>query len=646
MAELFEPGFEGRVTDFDGVLFTIVESMSNKKARSDLYANIQKRANKRDALVKCISKIDTRTPQTISDIRFYIDKIKEFRVDLDDFNSDVDDLLIKYKVLSDDQHGENTDIQEIYTDALGKVVFSLKFQLETIANEIPLRESDNSVKPNLKLPNVELPMFNSKPEEFEQFKFAFISIISKFNLTEFERYSYLRQQVKGDAKNIVDSIPIGQNEFTNAIQLLNDAFADTNVQVFSVIKNLVNLRVDTEDDSFCWISKARSIRDQIQRMKITEDDFLKYFLWQGMSPIYKKQFTAITNKNVPSVDEIMSGAFDVFKRISSNNNSPDMIPRDMETVRQPVVALATNVNYNHTPTKDSRPPSKPKNVCSLCTSDNKIPDHKLSNCPIYKSPHEKVTKLRKLKGCCKCGWTNHETKNCKFKLTSKCRKCDRYHFSFLCTSQADNSSSNLNCNNVSFNVMTAYSDSNIVIPSFTASARYRTNKKKHARCMYDPASQVSFVTDKYASKIKHKIVRQFNAKITGFNGPKSYDTNQIQFSITFGSITKEINALIVPEIKTKVSSPLFSTITDKFKKANVNLADKNLGRDEEVDILLGADYVDIIPVHSCCFGPLGKRSLVYYCAAGVMLAGDLNVLCENLEHLGLLKQFIRKIDTM
>ena len=71
-----------------------------------------------------------------------------------------------------------------------------------------------------------------------------------------------------------------------------------------------------------------------------------------------------------------------------------------------------------------------------------------------------------------------------------------------------------------------------------------------------------------------------------------------------------------------------------------------MGFDEGVDILIGADSVGIIPVHCCNFGPEGQKSLIYYCAAGIMLARDMTLLMKNLKHVGLVKDFIRKIDTM
>ena len=59
----------------------------------------------------------------------------------------------------------------------------------------------------LKLPEVPFPVFDGKPETYRRFIDSLESILYKFILTSFEKFSYLRQQVSGSARDIVESLP-------------------------------------------------------------------------------------------------------------------------------------------------------------------------------------------------------------------------------------------------------------------------------------------------------------------------------------------------------------------------------------------------------------------------------------------------------
>jgi hypothetical protein len=43
-----------------------------------------------------------------------------------------------------------------------------------------------------------------------------------------------------------------------------------------------------------------------------------------------------------------------------------------------------------------------------------------------------LNKITSLKGCIVCSNLNHESSDCKFQFKSKCFKCQKWHFGFLC----------------------------------------------------------------------------------------------------------------------------------------------------------------------------------------------------------------------
>ena len=80
-----------------------------------------------------------------------------------------------------------------------------------------------------------------------------------------------------------------------------------------------------------------------------------------------------------------------------------------------------------------------------------------------------------------------------------------------------------------------------------------------------------------------------------------------------------------------------------LEAAIVELADKYLTRDDgEIDILLGANGLQVLPVQSRIFGER-EKSLFFYSCEGVMLSGNVTQLLQNATNLNVLKDFISKL---
>ena len=130
-------------------------------------------------------------------------------------------------------------------------------------------------------------MFDGKPEKYRMFIDSLDSILNKFILTSFEKYSHLHQQVSGSARDIVESLPDENLSYESAKNLLESALSDKNTQKFSVIENLSNLKLKSGEKVYDWISDVRQLTNQIDRLGIDSAVFVHYFLWRNMSDSFK-----------------------------------------------------------------------------------------------------------------------------------------------------------------------------------------------------------------------------------------------------------------------------------------------------------------------------------------------------------------------
>lgn len=630
-----------------------------KDSDEDCLIKFKQRSGKRQSITKCINAIRDNLPSSDEDLDFYMNKLNNFKVDILKLDKFIEEYMIKNKKWSDVAYAKQLEVCEGYIDRIDITLYKLKSKKSRLVNEVVTSSTQNL--PSLKLPQLQLPTFDGKPERFKSFIDNLEQILGKFSLTPYERYTYLRQQVTGVAKQILESLPEDSLTFNAAKSLLEKAFSDKTVQQFSVINSLCNLQLNSKDKIYSWISEARQLAQQLEKLNISSEVFAQYFLWNNMSEYFQKIFISITNSSKPTLSQIIDNSFEVVNRLGSAS-SPNY------TDSSSSLTLATKVNYPNQNNSNSineafsNPEQKfnYKSGCWLCKSNN----HKIHNCKTFQTPEAKLNKISELKGCTRCGYLNHTVSNCKFRFSGKCKNCNKFHCFFLCVNDKKDKNTKLIKSNrssenpivepvvkethsceVEFQVMTTSVSSDIIIPTFTANFFKRGNGSLEARSMYDPASQSTFINEKLLSKIKHKIIRKdVSIKISGFNESKLVKTNIVEAEIQFGSKLRKFIAIVIPEIKAKIKCKEIEILKKSFAELGIILADKFLGDDGSVDLLLGVDNAHILPIQSCSFGFKSKPSLIYYCAAGVMLAGNIDVLKSNLPNLYLVKSFIEKFN--
>lgn len=676
------------------------EILSKTEDGDILSVKIRQRAGKRASATKTINQIKQTPPTSVTDIKFYISKLTSINNLLSSQNDEIESLMFSKNMFkSNSFYVKHSELCESYTDSITLLILSLTESLSKIekSNAVP-----SPVVPNihatpgsgtkLKLPEIQLPKFDGQPESYERFITSFEGIISKFNLTPFEKYSYLLQQLSGSARQIVESVHSGDLNYDDARKLLEDAFSSKVLQQYSVINKLLNLKLNDMKNAYKWIGEARILADQVERLKIDGDIFVQYFLWNGLADKFKFQYTNIINCARPSLSNILEYSFEVFNRLKDVKSNPssyfDESPNPGSKIESKSFALATNViceptssqqpdsacqsvsfrsNANHKSSVNNFPDKRASyNECGLCKNTQKTYfDHRVVHCPVYKTPYDKLSVIKKFKGCIKCGLLNHEVQNCNYKFSGKCRKCYKYHAYFLCIVEPENNFNNSSNNNssnssnnksnkkgkhhkvstnlIQFDVMHSTSSaSNNLIPTFTAKFQ---NVKGSFRAMYDTASQTSFISEAACDKLKPEIVNpNLKIKITGFNESKTYETKVVQLNLNLNGKVRSFKAVVVPSINTHVSADL-RLIVRKFSEAKVELADKFLGGGDDgtIDILLGVDGAHVIPVHSCSFGSPDSLSSSYHTCLGVMLAGSVENLKSNLDYLHLLKTYNDKI---
>ena len=637
---------------------TILNSLDLKDPNYKKF--ILKRGSKRQQVSVLCNKLNESFPETEDEIKFNLQKLNELKPALTDLDETILEVLLDKDLLNEDQLDKISLACEMYLDNLNLNVVKLELALKNLEvqrnSDGEISRAEPSYKGKLRVPDIELPEFDGQPEEYESFISSLDEILNKFKLTQYEKYTYLRKQVLGNAREVVSSVPKTGNCYDSAKTLLAKTFSNKVVQQFSVIKKLVNLKLNFEN-RFSWLSESSTLVEQVKRLDINTESFIQYFLWKGMDEQFKKEYTSLTKSCRPSYTELMENMHEVFGLVEAAHEAQP---------KTSTITLATGVKQN--------PKNSFKSICLLCKSDGNKNcfAHKMADCPVYKSVNEKISKIKDQNGCIKCSLLNHDSKTCRWVFRDKCSICHKDHVSFLCLSNTKNpgakesvkpktfpkqkfqnsrtsnspksegGAGKVDAQVISYSVLNNTTNTDVLLPTFSAKLE---GSKRFSRVLYDSASQLTFITEKALKGTNYAIVTdEFSIQINGFNESRILTTKLVTTSILVNGDFRKITAVVVPQIKTKIDTSKLKPILKAFKDAKIEIADKFLGDNGgTVDILLGADNLHVIPVQSCFLGKPGEESLYFYCSQGVMLIGSTSKLLVNIPNLPSVKDFICKI---
>ena len=574
-----------------------------------------------------------------------IEKLECVNSELQDYNKQTFPLYIKLK-LSNAQLDSHVLEEETYYDQVIDAIASLK-----AVPEAPTSSATSAqINRKLELPKMPLPTFsNERHESLKKFVTSFEAIILKHNLSSYEKFIYLRNQLAKGPRVLIDSLDNDKQLYENAKELLEEAFGNETQVKHDLIKRISNLKFGMNDDPYMFIGELKNVISSTKSQNLTVDDFLQFFAWEAMNSKFQDHLVNITNNNKPSLEEIEKHVFEATERFKKQNtnapysNNKASHKTDSSKQQNETSSAAVNVQTN-------------KFTCPLCSADGSDKFHKLYSCPKYDSPRGKVNKLKSIKACIKCGYCNHETKACKYKFASQCRNCNGDHMSFLCLkSSSPPSATESSSGRTTVSAVEASTGSettqgvslvevnhsttleNVALPTFTAEL-VSGNRSKQVRIFKDGGSQLNFINQTLADELNLKtVVPEMSLSIKGFVAQRSINTKVVELNLQFGDKSAIIPAVCIDEIKTSFKVNNLSEIITNFENRGYDLADKQLHPDTSVvnniQVILGSQSNHVFPCTDVVFGDEKTPSIFIKTPIGAMLSGGVDRMRDNIKYL-------------
>lgn len=458
-----------------------------------------------------------------------------------------------------------------------------------------LTKTNQRKNPRVKLPDIQLPKFDGSLEKWITFRDIFHAmIIENDSIPPVQKFVYLNSCLMGDAKKLVDKIPLSATGFDLSWQALQDRYDQRKLIIFKHISQLFASKLvakDSLEDLRCLIDDSRLHYRALQNMGLpvnSWDMILVYFIVQRLDEETRKLWENESKDNddvkLDEVIEFLNGRCVVLQSIGD-------VP-----LKNKVVPKNTNWKSNSKTFLSSSSPKSEIYRCRLCSSTDK---HLFSGCKKFLSftPKDRFEKIKEFGLCLKCFGGSHTVSKCS---RHPCKVCHQNHHELLHfvseKSASEVSSENrhkkpepsldgdnfvsMSCKNNSSN--------QVILPTAIILIADCHGNFQECRALLDSASQSNLMSKQLATRLQldgdetcNTVYGLNNLAITIRKRVKSTVKSRIK---EFG---KQLQFLVVPQISSCLPNHPFDISQWNLLKT-LSLADCSFNVSSEVDVILGA----------------------------------------------------------
>ena len=526
------------------------------------------------------------------------------------------------------------DTEEIYDDIVTKI------------DDLIPRPSDVTPKPHvpkLKLPIIEIPTFDGDRKTWPAFWSAFSAHVhNNTSLDDVIKFTYLKSALKGEAASRIQGFVGVGSDYVDAIQLLDECYADKDAIKFELTLKILNLkspRSNREELIAFQIGYKNTIRQLKQYVDtVDQSEWIISPLLQSKLPEeFKKYLYDRYHVNYYHLKQIDEGITDYVKRFDAqvkpvtHDRSFEHKPKQQSL--SPPTATVQNLSISSKPCIFCQQ-SHPSRTCDKYTTvdSRRAQLEALKRCKKCTAPHSTDTCTTQFIPCKTCGKSNHHGYLCyqlnvtktnvntlsvksdsgfkKGSSLSKGNKVERksnstpHSKSASDTTPSDNTKktsqfqvANLQVSTLSMSTMLRKdSQYNTAAALPTASLKVQSHNLAPAvtaRAFFDQGSQRTFITRRLVNKMGLQPVDQITLGVNvGFNQTcPSRQFDIVRPIFTLGNRTKRVTALVAEALPSSINTPGLLRAVEKLKSNQCVLAD-SFDSDEvrDIDILVGTDF--------------------------------------------------------
>ncbi|XP_055623288.1 uncharacterized protein LOC129766713 [Toxorhynchites rutilus septentrionalis] len=572
----------------------------------------------RDCVINFVERMDhfLKTTQEFDEqaVKIRLEKLDQKYQEFEDLQSDIEGMEDNEESLLDYQQSR-ADFEDKYFEVRAGLARKLTTEHATPNTATTHTNNVPHVHASVRLPQINLPEFDGNFQNWLPFHDTYVALIdSSVELTDIQKFHYLRASLKGDALKMIDSYAMSEANYRVAWDSLVDRFSNK----YLLKKRHLNALFEYPRIRRESATGLHELIDCFERnTKILDQLGEKTNVWGAM----------LVHLMVSKLDEVIQKRWE-------ENVTPDREPSYASLVeflkRQTRVLDAVSVDqqmFSTSSSSSSGSKFRPTKVSVNSATENSLPScfacsekHWITRCPTFASlPVDKRLQLTNSKRLCSnCLGRNHLARDCPSKF--RCKTCSKKHHSLLHPGFPGSGSSsapiptpvNDNGNTSAPSISGGASNSGQLVSSSVASVSTNMamgqprshsflltvllnvkdvwGRAHHARALLDSGSQVNLMSENLC-KLLQLSRRDRKVEITGIGRSRSRTAFEVSTTVSsrVQNFSTSLDFLVLGQVtddQPSVSLPQ----TQRKIPPDMVLADPEFNISGPIDLVLGAQY--------------------------------------------------------
>ncbi|XP_065092424.1 uncharacterized protein LOC135713262 [Ochlerotatus camptorhynchus] len=485
----------------------------------------------------------------------------------------------------DQQLKQRTDFETAYYRVKGFLLSNNKTPSTPCLNTALSSQIPASSSSHVRLPDVKLPVFNGNLDNWLNFHDLFVSLVhASLELSNIQKFYYLRSSLAGDALKLVQTIPISANNYPVAWNLLVDHFQNPSRLKQSYLDALFEfptLKRESAAELHSLVEKFEAnvkVLKQLGEKTEFWDIILIRMLSIRLDPTTRRDWEeysstkdAIAFNNLTS---FIQRRVTVLQTIQGKVvEAPAFTQQLKKSAQRPVASHgASQFNFGR--------------KCIVC-SDH----HPLYLCLSFAKLDlvAKEREVRRHQLCRNCLRQGHHARDCP--SASSCRKCRGRHHIQLCSEEKSVAANSRTTDSSQTKTPTTSTSGEQPMASVSAVVNMvDDNGTAHvARALLDSGSECCFITESFSQLVKAKRYK-VSVPISGIGQSSTYARYKIVSTVRSRvcDYSTSVEFLVLPKVTIDLPTASFDASSWKIP-LGVQLADPAFYNANPIDIIIGAE---------------------------------------------------------